>query len=117
VGEIKECNAALRYCIHACVRHQMRRPQLARLIDIAEKREIFNEQVSKTASDVQAVVEKILRLPDAPKVESRRVAAADLLAIIRSLVDAAGERGEGESDQLMRRVEGAVWGYLRRTVL
>jgi AcrR family transcriptional regulator len=113
LAKIKKCDAAIRYCIQACVRHQMRRPELARLIDIAEKREMFNEQVSSTTSQVQAVVEKILRLPDAPRVESRRVAAADLLVIIRSLVDAAGERGEGESVQLMRRVEGAVWGYLR----
>jgi hypothetical protein len=83
---------------------------LARLIDIAEKRKIFNNQVSGTASRLQAVMEKILRLPDAPRVASKRIAAADLLAIIRSLIDAAGERGEGESNQLMQRVEGGCLG-------
>lgn len=111
--KFKECEAALRCYIRASVRHQMRRPNLARLIDVAEKRDIFNNQISGTLSRLQAVLERILRLPDAPRVASRSIAAADLLAIIRTLVDAAGERGEGESDQLVQRVEGAVWGYLR----
>jgi AcrR family transcriptional regulator len=113
VADIHGCEGALRCYIHASVRHQMRRPRLARLIDVAEKREMFNDQVSGAASRLQAVIEMILSLPDAPRVENRSVAAADLLAIIRSLIDAAGERGEGESVELMRRVEGAVWGYLR----
>jgi AcrR family transcriptional regulator len=113
LADIQGCDAALRYCIRACIRHQMRRPHLARLIDVAEKREMFNDQVSSKASRMQAVIERLLSLPDAPRVKNRSLAAADLLAIIRSLIDAAGERGEGESAQLMRRVEGAVWGYLR----
>jgi len=113
LANIHEFKAALRCLIRASVRHQMRRPHLARLIDVAEKREMFNDQVLSTVSRVQAVIEMILSLPDAPRVSNRSVAAADLLAIIRCLIDAAGERGEGESIQLMRRVEGAVWGYLR----
>jgi AcrR family transcriptional regulator len=113
LANIRGCETALRCYISASVRHQMRRPHLARLIDVAEKREMFNAQVSSTASRLQAVIEMILRLPDAPRVANRSVAAADLLAIMRSLIDAAGERGEAESIQLVRRVEGAVWGYLR----
>jgi AcrR family transcriptional regulator len=113
LANIHECDAALRCYIRASIRHQMRRPHLARLIDIAEKREMFNDQVSSTAARLQGAVEMILSFPDAPRVAKRNVAAADLLVIIRSLIDAAGERGEGESVQLMRRVEGAVWGYLR----
>ena len=108
-----ECAVALRSYIRASIRHQMRRPQLARLIDIAEKREMFADQVTGTANRLRAVVEAILRLPDAPRVANRGTAAEDLLAITRGLVDAAGERGERESVQLLRRVEGAVWGYLR----
>ena len=113
LANIQGCAEALRCCIRASIRHQMRRPQLARLIDVAEKRETFNDQVSSKVSRIQGVLEGILTLPDAPRVRNRSVAAADMLAIIRSLIDAAGERGEGESVQLMRRVEGAVWGYLR----
>ena len=106
------CRASLRCFIRACVRNQMRRPRLARLVDIAEEREMFNDQVSGTTARLQIVMENILKLPGAPKVLNKNIAAADVLALIRSLIDAAGERGEGESDRLLRRVEGAVWGYL-----
>ncbi len=113
LAQIQSCEAALREYIRAAIRHQMKRPLLARLIDVAEKREIFIHQVSGTASHLQSVMENMLKLPDAPKVPDRSIAAADLLALLRSLIDAAGERGEGESTELTQRVEGAVWGYLR----
>ena len=113
LANIQGCAVALRCCIRASIHHQMRRPHLARLIDIAEKREIFNDQVSSKVSRMQTALERVLSLPDAPRVRNRSVAAADVVAIIRSLIDAAGDRGEGESAQLLRRVEGAVWGYLR----
>jgi len=109
---IGECRAALRCYIRACARHQMRRPHLARLIDIAEKREMFYEQVLGTAHRLQAVIEAILQLPDAPGVADKSIAAGDLLALTRGLIDVAGERGDVESIQLTRRVEGAIWGYL-----
>jgi hypothetical protein len=89
------------------------RPRLARLIDIAEEREVFQQQVSGKRSQLQAVVSGILGLPGAPKVQDREKASNDVLVIIRCLVDAAGERGEPESDALLQRIEGAVWGYLR----
>jgi hypothetical protein len=95
------------------MRHQMQRPKLARLIDIAEKREAYQQQVSGTLSSLQVAMQEILELPDAPALQNKGIAAADLLVLIRSLVDAAGEREEGESDALVERVEGAVWGYLQ----
>jgi AcrR family transcriptional regulator len=110
---VSSCKGALQCYIHSCIRHQMCRPQLARAIDVAEKREMFSNQVTGTARQLQAVVETILQLPNAPQVANRTVAAEDVLAITRSLVDAAGERGESESVQLFKRVEGAIWGYLR----
>lgn len=113
LAQTRTCKAALRAYIRASIRHQMKRPQLARLIDVAEKREIFHHQVSGMASRLQGVMENVLTLPDAPKVPDRSIAAADLLAIIRGLIDAAGERGERDSDELMQRTQGAVWGYLR----
>jgi AcrR family transcriptional regulator len=112
LAEVEDWKAALRVYIRASIRYQMRRPRLARLIDIAEKREIFHDQVSSTFARLQAMMEKILKLPSAPRVPNTSVAAEDLLALMRSLIDAAGERGEGESVQLMRRVEGAACGYL-----
>jgi AcrR family transcriptional regulator len=105
--------AALRVYISASIRHQMKRPQLARLIDVAEKREAFSQQVSGTTSRLQSVMENILTLSDAPKVPDRSVAAMDLLALMRGLIDAAGERQESATKELLQRTEGAVWGYLR----
>jgi AcrR family transcriptional regulator len=112
IAGTEDWKAALRAYIRASIRHQMRRPRLAQLIDVAEKREMFLDQVSTTLACLQAVVERILKLPGAPSVPNTNVAAADLLALTRSLIDAAGERGEGDSVQLVRRVEGAIWGYL-----
>jgi AcrR family transcriptional regulator len=111
--QVRSCKAALREYIRASVRHQMKRPRLARLIDVAEMREAFHTQVSRTVSRLQAAMEDILALPDAPRLRNRSIASADLLAVIRGLIDAAGEREEGESAELVQRVEGAVWGYLR----
>jgi len=113
LAQIPNCKAALLAYVRVSISHQMKRPQLARLIDIAEKREIFNHQVSGTVSRLHAVMANILALSDAPKVPDKSIAAADLLAIIRALIDAAGEREESESEQLLRRTEGAIWGYLR----
>jgi AcrR family transcriptional regulator len=111
--QVESCKAALREYIRASVRHQMKRPRLARLIDVAEMREAFHTQVSGTASRLQAVMEDILTLPDAPRLRNRSIASADVLALIRGLIDGAGEREEAESAELIQRVEGAVWGYLR----
>ena len=38
----------------------------------------------------------------------------DLLAIVKGMVDAAGQRGESDSDGLLDRVECAVYGYLEQ---
>jgi hypothetical protein len=42
----------------------------------------------------------------------RSVAAADLFVIIRGLVDAAGQRGERDVEDLARRVRAAAFGVL-----
>ncbi len=110
---IRSSRAAIRCYIKAGVHYQMRRPQLARLIDIAEKADMFNDQVMSTVARLRTVVERILELPGAPTVVDKTVAAADVVALTRSLIDAAGERRDNDSDRLMRRVEGAIWGYLK----
>ena len=48
LADIKDSRAAIRCYIQAGIRYQMRRPQLARLIDIAEKSEMFSDQVMGT---------------------------------------------------------------------
>lgn len=109
--------AALQCYIRASVRNQLRRPELARLIDLAEKREMFEAQVAGTSSQLRAIMQRVLAMKDAPKIQvskaqRRSDVASDLTAIIRALVDAAGECGEAHSQRLEAVVEGAIMGYL-----
>jgi AcrR family transcriptional regulator len=117
LAQSKHCSVAMRAYIRASIRHQMRRPRLAQLIDVAEKREAFQHQVLGTQLRLRGVMERILDLEDAPRVIDKSLASDDLLALIRGLVDAAGERREAESPELLQRVEGAVWGYLQSSVV
>ena len=112
LSNVTDFRSALEQSVRASVRNQMRRPDLARLIDLVEKQDLFHEQITSTTARFQAFTEKMLELPDAPKVPKRSVAAADMIAIVRALTDAAGERAERASDQLVRRIENTVLGYL-----
>ncbi|WP_250437606.1 TetR/AcrR family transcriptional regulator [Caballeronia sp. ATUFL_F2_KS9A] len=104
--------AALEYLIGASVRQQLQRPMLARLLDIAEGRPALRGEVAK--GEMDALVETIVGRA-APRHPNPEVAAADLLAIVKGMVDAAGERGERDLDDLERRVRAAVLGYLSRS--
>jgi AcrR family transcriptional regulator len=106
------CRVALRAYIRACVRHQLSRPKLARLLDQAETRELFQRQSFGTVARLLPALSQVLTLPDAPPLAAPSVAAADLIGMVRSLVDAAGEREHTDANDLVRRAEGAVWGYL-----
>jgi hypothetical protein len=50
-----------------------------------------------------------------PRHAHPEVAAGDLFAIVRGIVDAAGERGETDIENLEYRVRAAVFGYLSKT--
>lgn len=104
--------AALEYLIGASVRQQLQRPMLARLLDIAEGRPALRGEVAK--GEMEALVETVVGRA-APRHPYPDVAAADLLAIVKGMVDAAGERGERDLDNLERRVRAAVFGYLSRS--
>ncbi|MDR5879871.1 TetR/AcrR family transcriptional regulator [Caballeronia sp. LZ032] len=105
--------AALEYLIGAAVRQQLQRPMLARLLDIAEGRPAIQLEVDGSQMNdlVMAVVKRA-----APKHPRPEVAASDLFAMLHGMVDAAGERGETDLDDLERRVQAAVFGYLARSV-
>lgn len=103
--------AAMDLLIVATVRQQLRRPVLARLLDVEESRPAFRTEVAKL-DEFQAVLVEIIRRDDMPKLARPNVAAGDLAAMMRGMVDAAGERGEGDIQDLERRVRAAVFGYL-----
>jgi AcrR family transcriptional regulator len=103
--------AAMNYLIAATVRQQLRRPVLARLLDVEENRPAFRAEVAESG-DLRSMLIDIIRRSDMPRQARPEVAAGDLVAIMRGLVDAAGERGEGDIADLERRIRAAVFGYL-----
>jgi AcrR family transcriptional regulator len=104
--------AALEYLLGAAVRQQLQRPMLARLLDLEEARPALSVAVEK--AELESVFVEVLRRA-APKHERLDIAASDVTAIIRGMVDAAGERGETDFEDLERRLSAAVFGYLART--
>jgi AcrR family transcriptional regulator len=106
--------AAMSHFIAAAVRHQLRRPVLARLLDVEEGRPEFRGELSGLQSFQQLLL-AIIRRHDMPAPECAELAAEDIVAMMRGMIDAAGERGERDLADLGRRVRAAVFGYLAGT--
>lgn len=106
---------ALSAFIDAAARQQLTRPNLARLLDQEEERPDIRAAKDGAHSFADLLL-ILLDKPDAPADLSdparRAVTAADLLTIIRAMVDAAGQRGETDVADLARRVRAACFGYL-----
>jgi AcrR family transcriptional regulator len=103
---------ALDGLIQAAVRHQMRRPRLARLLDFEEARLPFDADTQIVRMRIVSLLAGVLARPDLPRQSDMSSATGDVLAIIRGMLDAAGERGEAREGELLARVRRAVLGYL-----
>lgn len=103
---------ALDALIQAAVRHQACRPRLARLLDFEEARLPLDVGTQSVRARFTAILADILSRPDLPRQSNVPVASADLAAIMRGMIDSAGERGEHEQQALAARVHRAVLGYL-----
>ena len=106
--------AGLSALIRACVAHQLRRPALARVLDFEEARLPEDVDVQRVKTRFHAFVLELLLRPDIPRQPEPEAAARDVTAIIKGIVDTAGEHGETERRGLGSRVERAVIGYLLR---
>ncbi len=106
---------ALRVLIAAAVGQQLRRPELARLLDVEESRPELRAAVKKGA--FAGLLAETLSRADMPRQRKPALAVEDVGAMVRGLIDGAGERGESEAADLQRRVEAAVFGYLRAAAL
>ena len=84
---------------------------LAKLLDIEESRPGLRGEVGKPELEAlfTTVVQRAL-----PRHAHPEVAAGDLFAITRGMVDAAGERGETNLENLERRLRAAIFGYLSK---
>ncbi len=118
---VEEINAALRMedpaetlraVIAAAVRHQLRRPKLARLLDFEEERLAAIIPASSNAAVARAGIVAFLRKSHGMSIAQTQTAAPDVIEIIKALTDAAGRREEVDAASLAERIEGAVAGYL-----
>jgi AcrR family transcriptional regulator len=98
--------------IRAAVRHQLRRPKLARLLDFEESRLPRTKEQHALHGSIHAAVVTLLSKLPVDSLDDIDVLAHDAFVITRSLVDAAADRGDVEPNNLERRVGWAVFGYL-----
>ncbi len=104
--------AGLLHIIRSAVANQLRRPKLARLLDFEESRLPIRSRTGRVDDVFHAALVRVLSQPDARANGDVQIAAFDVLAILKGMVDAAGEREESNAPQLERRVQRAVLGYL-----
>lgn len=104
--------AGLERLIAVAVAYQLRRPALARLLDQEERRLPVGEELRRIGEQLMLSLQRCLDAPDLADTFRAPCAAEDLLAIMKGLVDAAGDRGERDDTALISRVHRAVFGYL-----
>jgi AcrR family transcriptional regulator len=101
--------SALTKIIEIAVQYQLDRPALSRILDLEEAR--LPQEPMQDAQSVTAVFRHALAALNYP---THDVVIRDLVAIIRGMVDAAGQNDRDPQDDLTFRVEAAVFGYLER---
>jgi len=104
---------ALIRLIDATVRYQLRRPALARVIDLEEGR-LARGGYETIAATLREAVVGALRRPGMRRLADPDIAVDDLIAIVTGMIDAAAMRGERDAAALARRVRAAAFGYLDR---
>lgn len=104
--------AALHQLIAVAVRHQLRRPALAALLDFEQHRLSALMPASGNGAAMQAALAGFVHDGHLNAMLAPELAASELMAIISALTDAAGRRGHAEPAQLGGRIEAAVLGYL-----
>jgi AcrR family transcriptional regulator len=112
-AELADPDAALAAMIEAAADHQLRRPRLAQLLDLEERRLVRpgvrgESMPGRVHPKVVKVVEKIY----GPHAELPLL-CADLVVITRALCDASVERPGDSRAALQERIRSAIHGYLR----
>ncbi len=104
--------AALSALISAALAHQFRRPRLARLLDFEEARLPSDSSTQMVGEGVTDIAHQVLSRLNLSRQLNKETAAADVIAIMKGMIDAAGARGESDLKSLAKRVNRAVFGYL-----
>jgi len=103
---------ALQEAIRAAVRNQVRRPQLARLLDFEEFRLAPLMPTLRAAKVIRDSLETFLRESYGLSGPAAEEAAVDVVEIAKALSYASGRRGEIDASSLTRSIEAAMLGYL-----
>jgi AcrR family transcriptional regulator len=103
---------AFKHLIAVSVHQQLRRPTLARLLDFEENRPPIAKELEASTAGFRELIRQLLTREDIPPQPDIETATDDIAAVVRAIVDAAGNRGEVDRDGLERRVGLAVFGYL-----
>ena len=101
----------LRRVIDVSVRQQLQRPELARLLDFAEKQATFHVLANRTVERIQAILMERIARSGAPLVQDPHLAALEFISLARALTDVAGERREKDAEGLKQRIYCAACGY------
>ncbi|GGC66390.1 TetR/AcrR family transcriptional regulator [Undibacterium terreum] len=105
-------HAGLELLIRAAVKHQFRRPGLARLLDVEEIRLPMSEDYVRMGREIAKKFERCLAGTGMVARKDLATTSRDLASIVKALVDAAGQRGETNEPALVARVRKAVFGYI-----
>lgn len=112
-SRLDDSHECVRAMVQASVAHQMRRPELARIIDFEERRLPLGERDQRVADAIHTTLVNALTVKTgAPDLANASEVAHDLLAIVHGMVDYAGERSERDAAALEARVMRAVDGYV-----
>lgn len=95
--------------VRAAIRSQFDRPRLAVTLEYAEAMLALDEETQALKADLAEEVAAFLAREGYAR---PLVAAHDLAALVRGLVDAAGLRGETDIADVEQRARAAVKGYL-----
>lgn len=104
--------AALQQLIAVAVRHQLRRPALAALLDFEQHRLSALMPASGNGAAMHAALSRFVRDGQFDTMLAPELAASDLMAMISALTDAAGRRGQVDPIALAARIEAVVLAYL-----
>lgn len=110
-SRLDDWHAAIEAMVAAAVRHQLRRPALARLLDLEESRLRATDVAAPGTGAIYGAVRSVLeRAALGPPVDRM---ATDLMGLTRGITDMAGRGGETNAEDLEDRVRRAVFGYLQ----
>ncbi|MBX3454408.1 TetR/AcrR family transcriptional regulator [Ferrovibrio sp.] len=108
-GQSARLAPAIDALIDAGIAHQLSRPNLARSLEYAES---LLPITTETETLKQQIVHAIASVLAAHGIADPALAARDLAALTRGMIDSAGLFGETDAASLRNRVRRAVFGYL-----